>query len=82
MQGYEIIEQGENHTNLFVKNSIETVCIQMDFPLQASGLLKYKKKKILSDDFVFGLLHTEINELLELPLICCLVNRDDWIKSE
>lgn len=80
MHGFEIPQQESGEQDKYVENCIEKVNIRMDFPKQANGLLKCPQSKMITDEFVFGVIDENIDKILELPLFACLVQQSNWVK--
>ena len=61
-----------------VKRCTEKIKLNMAFPIQAKGLISSKITPI-SEEFIFGISHTSIDEFLEIPIFVCIIKPDDWI---
>jgi hypothetical protein len=78
MHGFEILKP--DTPPQFVKSSIEKLSVCMSFPAQAEALLKSKPLRVINSQFVFGLRHSYVTKWLEIPLLACLVQPEDWIR--
>ncbi|CAG9310870.1 unnamed protein product [Blepharisma stoltei] len=80
IQGYEIPEQHGENESQYVKKCIEDVNIEINVPPPAPGILEVGKirGKFFKNDFIFGLVNRNGDKILDLPLITCLVEQNDW----
>ena len=81
IKGYEIPPQTEeDEGSLYVSRCQEHTLLSQSVSQPHPGILKISPKgKILKDSFIFGLFHTKIDKILEIPLCVCLVQQEDWI---
>lgn len=81
MEGYEILPQRGDRESQYIKKCQEEVSIEINIPDPAPGILEIGKVRgeILSKDFIFGLVNTNHDKVLDIPLIVCLVEQKDWI---
>jgi len=81
IKGYEIPPQTEeDEVSLYVSRCQEHTLLTQTVSQPHPGILKISPKgKILKDSFIFGLFHTKIDKILEIPLCVCLVQQEDWI---
>ena len=82
VEGYEIPSQ-TGGSSIFVDKCYEEVRIEMDLLPIPEGLLQINNRygPVLMNDFVFGLMYTKGDKILEIPLFACIVRESDWIKS-
>ena len=78
MHGFQV-GQGDNCK--FVEQCEEFCEFFMSFPGTPQGLLESKKRLLIDKEFIFGISHKKIYQLIEIPLFVCSVKQDDWITS-
>lgn len=81
LTGYELVPQQEGQPRLFVKNCKETVNLVMNTVEIPEGLLVANNKygPVFINDFIFGLVYTKGDKILDIPLFTCLVKEKDWV---
>lgn len=82
IEGYEIPAQNGG-SSLFVDKCCEEVKFGMNLLSIPEGLLICNNKygPVLSNDFVFGLVHSKGDKIPNIPLFSCLIRESDWIKA-
>jgi hypothetical protein len=83
IEGYELVQQKEDSNQSYIVKCTENTTLEIDQQILTQGLLIISEKKgpILIHDFIFGLMYTKGDKILDIPLFCCLVQEKDWIKA-
>ena len=84
IQGYELVRQREELYPSYITECFEETTLGIDQQILTEGLLVFSKKKgpVLMHDFIFGLMYTKGDKIIDIPLFCCLVEQEkDWIRS-
>ncbi|CAG9330044.1 unnamed protein product [Blepharisma stoltei] len=81
IEGYEIPPQQDENESQYVRKCLEDVSLENNIPGPAPGILELntRKMQILTKDFVFGLVNTKADKVIDIPLFMCLVEQNDWI---
>ena len=82
VEGYELVPQTDEQKPNFISKCFEETTLIVDQKVIREGLLVLGKKQgpVLIHDFIFGLMYTKGDKILDIPLFCCLVENKDWIK--
>lgn len=82
IEGYELLLQTEEQKTSYISKCTEDTKLNIDQSIIQEGLLTFSKKKgpVLMHDFIFGLMYTKGDKILDIPLFCCLVQNKDWVK--
>ena len=80
-QGFQIIREGDSENFVCIKKCFEDMAVQLEYTGKANNTLDFFSKSdiVITDTFVFGIYYEPITEMLELPLLISMVNRDEWI---
>lgn len=83
IEGYELVKQREEFKSSYITSCFEETSLSIDQNLLHEGLLVLGKKQgpVLMHDFIFGLMYSKGDKILDIPLFCCLVEEKDWIQS-
>ncbi|OMJ93377.1 hypothetical protein SteCoe_3615 [Stentor coeruleus] len=82
IEGYELVPQMDEQNLSYIAMCNEETKLNINQSCVTEGLLVFGKKKgpVLMHDFIFGLMYTKGDKILDIPLFCCLVQNKDWIK--
>lgn len=81
LSGYEVVPQQDDQQLLYVKQCQEKISLVMNVNEIPDGLLIANNKygPVFINDFIFGLVYTKGDKILDIPLFTCLVKEKDWI---
>ena len=84
IEGYEVVQQMDESEPSFISKCYEETSLVIDQEILKEGLLVLGEKKgtVLMHDFIFGLMYTKGDKILDIPLFCCLVENKDWVRAK
>ena len=84
IEGYELVQQMDESEPSFISKCYEETSLVIDQEILKEGLLVLGEKKgtVLMHDFIFGLMYTKGDKILDIPLFCCLVENKDWVRAK
>lgn len=75
---HNFVVKDNDESQCWVSKCWETAEISVNPPQEAFGGLKGEKMRLISDDFILVLVHSELEALLEIPICVALVSANDW----
>ncbi|OMJ95950.1 hypothetical protein SteCoe_503 [Stentor coeruleus] len=75
---HNFVVKDNEESQCYVSKCWETAEISINPPQEAFGGLKGEKVKLISDDFILVLIHSDLEVLLEIPICVALVSANDW----